>query len=62
MIVDMASALSKLARIARDIESRPDVIEQARQENATWEQIAEALDMSRAGVIKLYNTRYSDRS
>lgn len=49
-------ALTQLERIARDIARRPELIEQARQEGATWEQIAAALGMSRAGVIKLHNT------
>jgi len=55
----MASALAELRRIARNIErdtaARPALIEQARAEGATWEEIAGALNMSRAGVIKLYN-------
>lgn len=51
----MASALSKLARISRDMSNRPALIEEARKDGATWEQIAEAMQMSRAGVIKLYN-------
>jgi len=53
----MPSALNQLARIARDHERRPELIEQARAEGATWEQIAAALNMSRAGVIKLHGTR-----
>lgn len=52
----MATALTELARIARDIDNRPAVIERARQEGATWEQIAAALNMSRAGAIKLHQT------
>ncbi|WP_194385167.1 hypothetical protein [Microbacterium luteum] len=50
-------ALTQLERIARDIERRPELIAQAREEGATWEQIATALNMSRAGVIKLHNSR-----
>lgn len=50
----MTSALSKLARIARDMSHRAALIDEARNEGATWEQIAAAAKMSRAGVIKLY--------
>lgn len=52
----MTKALTRLARIARDHERRPALIEQARQEGATWDEIAAALRMSRAGVIKLHAT------
>lgn len=52
----MASALDRLRRIARDTAARPEIIEQARNEKATWEEIADALNMSRAGVIKLHRT------
>jgi hypothetical protein len=58
----MASALSQLARIARDTAKRPDLIEKAREEGATWEQIASALQMSRAGVIKLHNSGRSSKA
>lgn len=49
----MISALTRLTRIAEDNKKRPALIAEARQAGATWEQIAEAADMSRAGVIKL---------
>jgi len=49
------NTLTKLKRIAADIERRPALIAQAREEGHTWEQIAEALNMSRAGAIKLVN-------
>jgi len=52
----MSKPLKELERIARDIKRRPELIEAARNDNASWEQIAQALDMSRAGVIKLHNT------
>ncbi|WP_417556223.1 hypothetical protein [Microbacterium sp.] len=55
--MDVATTLKELARIARDISRRPELIHQAREEGATWEQIAEALNMSRYGVIKLSKTR-----
>lgn len=51
--------LRNLRRIARAISdseaARVPAIHSARKEGATWEQIAQALQMSRAGVIKLYN-------
>lgn len=50
----MTSSLTKLAHIAKLTASRPALIEQARKEGSTWEEIAEALRMSRAGVIKLH--------
>jgi biotin operon repressor len=49
-------AIRKLERLAEAIEQRPALIQEARDEGATWEQIAAALGMSRAGVIKLYNS------
>lgn len=49
-------ALTRLAEIAEQITQRPALIQQARNEGATWEQIAQALQMSRAGVIKLRNS------
>ena len=48
-------AITQLARIAKDIDRRPELIEQARQDGHTWEEIAAALNMSRAGAIKLHN-------
>jgi len=52
----MLKSLAKLRQIADDVATRPDLIEQAREDGATWEQIAEAARMSRAGVIKINNT------
>ncbi len=49
-------ALTQLAEVAARIAQRPALIRQARDEGATWEQIAAALNMSRAGVIKLRNS------
>lgn len=46
-------ALTRLAEVAEQIARRPTLIRQARDEGATWPQIAQALKMSRAGVIKL---------
>lgn len=53
------SALTRLARIASDMSIRPQLIEQARNEGATWEEIAKAMRMSRAGAIKYYRTAQS---
>lgn len=52
----MLETLAKLRHIADDIATRPGLIKQAREHGATWEQIAEAARMSRAGVIKLHST------
>lgn len=52
--------LEELQAIAKDISvdhaRRVPAIQRARDQGQTWEQIAEALDMSRAGVIKLYKS------
>lgn len=58
----MASALAQLARISRDMSRRPALIDEARKAGATWEQIAAATQMSRAGVIKLYGKQKSEQS
>lgn len=54
------TALDQLSKLAAKItaanEARGPLIAQARDEGATWEQIAAALNMSRAGVIKLANS------
>lgn len=49
----MPTALERLAEATRIAATRPQLVLEAREEKATWEQIAEAADMSRAGVIKL---------
>lgn len=49
----MTSALVRLERATRIAETRAELIRKARAEKATWEQIAAAAHMSRAGVIKL---------
>ncbi|WP_165611084.1 hypothetical protein [Mycobacteroides chelonae] len=49
-------ALTRLAEVAEQIAQRPALIQQARDEGATWEQIAHAMKMSRAGAIKLRNS------
>jgi DNA-binding MurR/RpiR family transcriptional regulator len=57
----MVPALKRLARIAKDNKERPALIAEARLAGATWEQIAEAADMSRAGVIKLAHKKTAQR-
>jgi hypothetical protein len=49
------TALEELRQLANTPDPRKDAIWRARAEKATWPQIAEALNMSRAGVIKLAN-------
>src|SRR5699024_7748352 len=46
--------------ISTDHARRVPAIQRARDKGETWEQIAEALNMSRAGVIKLYNSEQQD--
>ena len=53
-------ALAQLEKIAQQIAGRHAAIQQARDEGYTWEQIAAALQMSRAGAIKLYNAAQPD--
>lgn len=48
--------IKKLERLAAEWAKRPEYIAQARAAGHTWEQIAEALGMSRAGVINLHNS------
>jgi len=56
--------LEELRSIAKAISTdharRVPAIQRARDKGETWEQIAEALNMSRAGVIKLYNSEQQD--
>lgn len=54
-------ALKKIKRATAAMRDRPALIWQAREEGATWEQIADAAGMSRAGVIKLANSAKGDR-
>jgi hypothetical protein len=56
----MATALERLAEATRIAATRPQLVNEAREEKATWEQIAEAAGMSRAGVIKLSKTGTND--
>jgi hypothetical protein len=51
----MTSALRQLAKIADAVAKRGELIDKARREGATWEEIQDALGMSRAGVINLHN-------
>lgn len=49
-------ALAELRQLGDAWESRPQLIEKARQEHATWTAIADALHMTRQGVVKLHAT------
>lgn len=49
-------ALKKLEKATAAMRQRPELMRQAREEGATWEQIAAASGMSRAGAIKMHNT------
>jgi hypothetical protein len=49
-------ALEELRQLGDAWERRPEVIDRARQEHATWTAIAEALHMTRQGVVKLHAT------
>jgi len=46
-------ALEQLAEIARLVETRPELIREARAQKKTWEQIAQAAGLSRAWVTRL---------
>lgn len=50
---NMTDPLTKIARAAKARQSMPALIREAREAGKTWEQIAVAAMMSRAGVIKL---------
>lgn len=49
-------AMTKLRELGEAWADRPKLIEQARQEKATWTAIADALHMTRQGVVKLHAT------
>lgn len=51
------SALSRLRRLGNEWEKRPEIIQEAREEKATWQEIADALHMTPHGVRKLHATR-----
>ncbi|WP_431863032.1 hypothetical protein [Microbacterium algeriense] len=48
--------LAKLQQLGDAWADRPRLIDQARQENITWTAIADALHMTRQGVVKLHAT------
>lgn len=50
------SALSRLRRLGNEWEKRPQIIAEARAEQATWQEIADALHMTPHGVRKLHAT------
>lgn len=53
------SALARLRRLGNEWQQRPEIIEQARAEKATWQEIADALHMTVHGVRKLHGRRAS---
>lgn len=54
------AALDELRQLGDAWQNRPQLIEQARQEGATWVSIAEALHMTRQGAVKLHATLEKD--
>lgn len=56
------SALDELRQLGDAWQNRPQLIEQARQEDATWTAIADALHMTRQGVVKLHATLKENQS
>lgn len=50
------TAIDKLRQLGTAWEQRPELIHQARKDGATWQEIADALHMTRQGVVKLYAT------
>lgn len=50
------AAIDELRQLGDGWKNRPELIEQARQEGVTWVAIAEALHMTRQGVVKLHAT------
>lgn len=49
-------ALTELRELGNAWENRPQLIDRARQEKATWADIADALHMTRQGAAKLHAT------
>lgn len=56
------AAIDRLRKLGNAWEDRPQLIEQARQEGATWSAIADALHMTRQGVVKLHATLTSEEN
>lgn len=54
------AALDELRELGDAWQNRPQLIEKARQEGATWVAIGEALHMTRHGVVKLHATLKGD--
>lgn len=55
--MEVMSALARLKRLGNEWEQRPVIIDQARREKATWQEIADALHMTPHGVRKLHSKR-----
>lgn len=56
------AAIDELRQLGDAWQNRPQIIERARQEHATWTAIADALHMTRQGVVKLHATLKEDQS
>jgi hypothetical protein len=56
------AALDELRQLGDAWQNRPQLIERARREGATWTAIGEALHMTRQGVVKLHATLKGDQS
>jgi hypothetical protein len=56
------AALEELQHLGNAWQNRPMLIEQARQEKATWQAIADALHMTPHGVRKLHRTLKENQS
>lgn len=56
------AAIDELRRLGDAWQNRPQLIEQARQEGTTWVVIADALHMTRMGVVKLHATLKENQS
>ncbi|MFE5408759.1 hypothetical protein [Microbacterium sp. NPDC056569] len=54
------TALAELTRLGNDWQRRPEIIDRARAEGATWQSIADALHMTPHGVRKLHATLRRD--
>ena len=56
------SAIDRLKRLGTAWEQRPELIDEARREGVTWQAIADALHMTRQGVVKLHATLKENQS
>lgn len=54
--IGVMDTLAQLQQLGDAWADRPRLIEKARQDNVTWAAIADALHMTRQGVVKLHAT------